>query len=399
MHEKRKESEDATDEQSLEVAEAPEVVEIDSEEDEGVEGVEGVEVENINRDTNHAGAIPEGVVSGQADEEIEITGSNSLSEGRPLSRIRRYSETERGLRRRLNPDEDEIEIVSEGPAEQGLGQETIISHPPGTPQMPQRRFVIRRFHTPIGIRQSYDEIPHEEEERRETQNQRSNRCRIRRRRPVLRRHNRINYREFDNYLMTQYLYQEFFGNELAENDSYNAIEASIMARIERDNEQAVDKRLQSENAFNKKCLEEKLKKLDHETPGFSHNIHANSHLCCVLCGVTLGEGIPEDFKPNTAYNDNITYYRSLADVQAPWFCIKECFETDVDLSKRVFVCKCGHVYCGRCVKNIGNRPSRKKNSCKSTTIDNPLVSAPYKCVVENCNTSFKGKKFFTEVYF
>lgn len=393
MNEKRKESESATDEQSLEVSETPEVVDIESEEDDDVEGG------NTNRRSNDTEAIPQGGASGQTDEEIEITGSNSLSEGRPLNRIRRYSETERGLRRRLNPDEDEIEIVSERPAEQELGQETIISHPQNHPQMPQRRFVIRRIHTPIGVRQSYDEIPHEEEERRETQNQRLNRCRLRRRRPVLRRHNRVNYRELENYLMTQYLYHEFFGNEPAENDNYNAIDASIMARIERDNEQTVDKRLQSENAFNKKCLKEKVKRLEHEIPGFSHDIHASSNICCVLCGVTLGEGIPEDFEPDSAYNDNIEYYRSLADVQAPWFCIKECFETDIDLSKRVFACKCGHVYCGRCVKNIGNRPTRKKSTCKNITIDNPLVSAPYKCVVENCNTSFKGKKFFTEVYF
>lgn len=177
-------------------------------------------------------------------------------------------------------------------------------------------------------------------------------------------------------------------------------ERSIMQVIERDNERALDKKLQDENRFNRKALKEKKDQIKREVQGYTSDIKHDENACCELCGITLGEGIPEDFKANSRYNQSLSEYSEQFGVLAPWFCFKSILDVDKELSKRVFLSKCGHLYCGRCIKNIGNRPRRKlKRDEKLLTIENPDISSPSICPSVGCEHKFKAKRSFIELYF
>lgn len=174
------------------------------------------------------------------------------------------------------------------------------------------------------------------------------------------------------------------------------IEASIMNRIERQIDEEMSEKISMENNYNQNAYLEK-QRLTKESDSNKHvsNLDPNVGIYCELCGVELGVGIPRDFKPSPAYDENFKKYQEQFEVLAPWFCVKMITEVDKDLSKRVFSAKCGHVYCGRCVKNIGNRSGRiPKGSPKGSTIDNPLISAPKVC---HCSKRFNAKSF-TELY-
>lgn len=173
------------------------------------------------------------------------------------------------------------------------------------------------------------------------------------------------------------------------------IERSVMERIERDNERELDRKLENENNYNRRALVEKRNEIKKQAKNYTSDIKQDSISGCEVCGVTLGEGISEDFKTNLAYADDLKKYREEFDVPAPWFCTKQLTQADKDLSKRVFLSKCGHVFCGRCIKNIGNRPKKKS---KVLTIDNPAVYSPSKCPASGCESRFKAKSFF-ELYF
>lgn len=176
-------------------------------------------------------------------------------------------------------------------------------------------------------------------------------------------------------------------------------EHSIMQVIERDNDRALDRKLQDENKFNRKALLEKKDQIKREAKGYTSDIKHEENAGCELCGITLGEGIPEEFKANSQYNLKLSKYIDQFGVRAPWFCFKSLTEVDKELSKRVFLSKCGHLYCGRCIKNIGNRPKRRtKKDTKEFTIENPDISCPYKCLSVACDHVFRGKRSFTELY-
>ncbi|KAK6461904.1 hypothetical protein DFJ63DRAFT_206243 [Scheffersomyces coipomensis] len=175
-------------------------------------------------------------------------------------------------------------------------------------------------------------------------------------------------------------------------------ENSIMQRIERDNEHELDNRITRERNFNKRILEDKQQSIKEEKSGYVNDIKSSSNLCCEVCAIILGEGIPSDFKPNIAYNENYQKYVQQYRVNAPWFCITQCSPVDIELSKRIFVAKCGHVYCGRCVKNIGNRPRKTKSTPSGYTIHNPQVYAPHSCAAKDCQKRLTPKSF-TELYY
>ncbi|EGV62126.1 hypothetical protein PSN45_000844 [Yamadazyma tenuis] len=180
----------------------------------------------------------------------------------------------------------------------------------------------------------------------------------------------------------------------------NDIERSVMDRIERDNEREMDRKIETENTFNRKALLEKRSQIKREVQGYTSDITSNMIIGCELCGVTLGEGIPAEFKTNLEYNKKLAQLSIEYGVSAPWFCFKQLTEVDKDLSRRVFLSKCGHSFCGMCIKNIGNRPrATKKNSKQDITIDNPRIYAPAKCPSFGCEHKFRGKKSFIELYF
>lgn len=178
------------------------------------------------------------------------------------------------------------------------------------------------------------------------------------------------------------------------------VSQSIMERLEREDERSLDRRIQRENIHNRKVLQKKEGVAKDEQPGYTNNISRDDNLICELCGVVLGEGIPADFKPDPRYNDELEKHASEHRVNAPWFCILQCFDGDVELSKRAFAAKCGHVFCGRCIKNIGNRPTgRRTKKNEAMTITNPHISAPRKCPAPECGTAFnRGKRTFTELF-
>ncbi|EGW33283.1 uncharacterized protein SPAPADRAFT_50181 [Spathaspora passalidarum NRRL Y-27907] len=180
----------------------------------------------------------------------------------------------------------------------------------------------------------------------------------------------------------------------------NAVEESILRRIERDNERDLNERLQRETSYNNKALQEKKKLAANHNEQTRHvtTIKSDENLVCELCGIVLGEGIPEDFAADPAYNEHFDKYTGQYQVQAPWFCIYPMTQVDKELSKRIFVAKCGHTFCGRCVKNIGNRPRRTKATRSGLTILNPSIFAPSKCPETKCMKKFTAKGF-TEVYF
>lgn len=184
-----------------------------------------------------------------------------------------------------------------------------------------------------------------------------------------------------------------------EDTNFNTMNRSIMERIERDNEQEMDRRLETENKFNRKTMLDKKAQIKKEVKGYSNDINEADNLGCELCGVTLGEGIPQDFKSNPKYNKDYDKYHKEFGVNAPWFCSLLITDVDKDLSKRVFLSKCGHIYCGRCIKNIGNRPRGKNKNKNIMNMENYAIYSPSTCPAIGCEHKFRGKKSFIELYF
>lgn len=180
------------------------------------------------------------------------------------------------------------------------------------------------------------------------------------------------------------------------------ISSSIMARIEREDESAVDNKMENEKIYNRKALQKKQEVAKENPPGYTSDISPDKHLLCELCGVELGQGLPEDFKPDPSYDENLAYHAARCKVKAPWFCMRQCFDSDRELSKRVFAAKCGHVFCGRCIKNIANRPpgKRTKKQNEQVSVQNPLISAPRRCPAQDCGIVFnnKSKCTFMELF-
>lgn len=183
-------------------------------------------------------------------------------------------------------------------------------------------------------------------------------------------------------------------------DQLEDVLASIMDRINREDERTLDRKMELENMFARKLLRKKQQVAEVELDGYTNNITADANIMCELCGITLGEGIPADFEPNPELDDNLVAHAAECHVNAPWFCIRQCFDGDRELLKRVFAAKCGHVFCGRCIKNIGSRPPVRRGKAKEQlTILNPQVSAPRKCPARDCGVMFnKSKRTFTELF-
>lgn len=177
------------------------------------------------------------------------------------------------------------------------------------------------------------------------------------------------------------------------------VTANVMEAIRRSEEREMDQKREKEDKINLKTLEKKKEAVSNISEGYTSTISATDDFVCELCAVVLGEGIPADFKPDPKFDDNIDEHAAKLRTNAPWFCIRQCFEADFELLRRVFAAKCGHVFCGRCIKNIGSRPTLKGRKKKEqASILDPRVSAPRKCPVKNCGANFMGKKTFTELY-
>ncbi|CDK28880.1 unnamed protein product [Kuraishia capsulata CBS 1993] len=150
---------------------------------------------------------------------------------------------------------------------------------------------------------------------------------------------------------------------------------------------------------------------------FTSEISNKQNQVCVLCGVVLGEGIPEDFNTSKGEPDesDVQEYVSRQHIRAPWRFTDMLTPADRDLSKKIFFARCGHVYCGRCVNNINRYlPSKTgekagKNKRRKTVkvdFDNPgtmdfrdyNLFAPNSCAAEGCEKKTSTKAFFRELF-
>lgn len=148
---------------------------------------------------------------------------------------------------------------------------------------------------------------------------------------------------------------------------------------------------------------------------YSNNLGEDGHTdICVLCGVTLLEGIPEKNTDIENRDDEIKQFVKEG-IISPWQAWRKCSKEDIGLSKKVFFGTCGHIYCGRCVSNIMkfrgltarqrrdalNKErivSKDRVSAATTDFENPAFSAPLKCIAKNCGKKFAGQTPFNELY-
>lgn len=246
----------------------------------------------------------------------------------------------------------------------------------------------------------------------------------------------INPNEYEGFAgrmgeLIQGVNASFPGGGGAESDS---IPMHIMDQIrqteEREENVRLDKRKQVANNIKSK-QEESNKITEDEKEFFSNGISDKFDSICVLCGVVLGKGIPDDWNvrdgPKELTIENLKILVLNEKIPCPWQAIKGITELDKDLSKKVFFSKCGHVYCGRCINNITRhnssimglrrgkgkgidklvqRRKKRKNfdklgdsvSLKTIEFDSPEYSSPNACVAPNCKRKFIGKYSFKQIY-
>lgn len=127
---------------------------------------------------------------------------------------------------------------------------------------------------------------------------------------------------------------------------------------------------------------------------------------CVLCGVELGVGIPDNYygiaeeDRSLTFEDLVTKYG----YHCPYQSLYRPTQLDKDLSKRTFISKnCGHLYCGRCFARIDNAKRKSKLSKKNLSElkgpSNPNNYGPRMCPAKNCTTIIRVRGRLKEVYF
>ncbi|EDO19307.1 hypothetical protein Kpol_1036p52 [Vanderwaltozyma polyspora DSM 70294] len=129
-------------------------------------------------------------------------------------------------------------------------------------------------------------------------------------------------------------------------------------------------------------------------------------ICC-LCGVTLSEGIPDEFQ-GMSNEDRFLPFEELKekyDSFCPYQCLIRPSQSDRDFSKRVYVANCGHTYCGRCYRRIQNSKEKSKlpksQLAKLKGACHPDNYGPKKCPVTSCNRLLRISRgvAFREAYF
>lgn len=126
---------------------------------------------------------------------------------------------------------------------------------------------------------------------------------------------------------------------------------------------------------------------------------------CNLCGVELGAGIPNEFigisidDKKILFDNLVIKYNS----PCPYQSLSKPSQLDRDLSKRTFISKCGHVFCGRCFTRIGNAKGNKKLSKKKLLElkgpSNPNNYGPRFCPAKDCDAIIRAKGKLKEIYF
>ena len=219
--------------------------------------------------------------------------------------------------------------------------------------------------------------------------------------------------------------QRFFDNYTNSINSNEEIPANIMRIIQARDEHREEERILSRSkvANAERIKRSKIAQVKEQYKNeYSNDFGDESHNdVCVLCGVSLVEGIPRMYEEKNG-KDEITEEKDIKDLidegfRLPWNFNDRYSPVEIDLSKKVYFSNCGHIYCGRCVKNIvrfkgmnvkERRIEKSKVKIELNNYENMTVEekdlrksslwAPIKCVAKDCDKAFNGKKPFTEMY-
>lgn len=213
------------------------------------------------------------------------------------------------------------------------------------------------------------------------------------------------------------------GNGEMENGDGSDVPANVMRILQNRDEERENQRIQMRNTIattekNKKAKEARVDL--RQRMKFSNNLGEQGQTdVCLLCGVTLLQGIPENCFDEGAEDREKAVKRLVREgFISPWKAWTRFTKIEVDLSKKVFFGTCGHMYCGRCVNNImkfrGLTARQRKDELNKTKKDpaasldrvsawdqnfeNPAFAAPLKCIADGCTRRFTGKTPFNELY-
>lgn len=126
---------------------------------------------------------------------------------------------------------------------------------------------------------------------------------------------------------------------------------------------------------------------------------------CVLCGVELGLGIPDDFKGIVDEDKGVSFeaLQSKYKCHCPYQTLARPTQVDRDMSRRTFVSSCGHTFCGRCFVRIDNARSmntKSKNKLKGLKgPSHPDNYGPKQCPAEGCKCLLRKRRMMREAYF
>lgn len=206
-----------------------------------------------------------------------------------------------------------------------------------------------------------------------------------------------------------------------QSEAADAIPENIMRVLQNRDEQSENERIANRTKYanEERRKKGKLARIDKKhSKIYTNDIGKEGQQdVCVLCGVELLQGIPEDYNETRKQKADV---RHRADVnqlikqnfRAPYIAINDYSKNEIELSKKIFVAYCGHVYCGRCVNNIMSfkrmTPVERKEEMKRekyTSSVAPNVNfrdyrflAPLLCVGDSCNKRFMGEPPFVEIY-
>lgn len=127
---------------------------------------------------------------------------------------------------------------------------------------------------------------------------------------------------------------------------------------------------------------------------------------CVLCGIELGTGIPDDYQGTSEEDKKLDFEELVSKYQfpCPYQSLFKPTQLDRDLSKRTYISNgCGHTFCGRCYARIDNAKGKGRMSKKKLEelkgSSNPNIYGPKICPAKNCDSIIRAKNKLKEVYF
>lgn len=195
----------------------------------------------------------------------------------------------------------------------------------------------------------------------------------------------------------------------------DAIPENVFRMIEREEARTNQGRVDHKAKVGEKVRETLEKRFLDPPAGYSNSLKPEEVPVCVLCAVVMGSGIPTTFTGNQ--KNELERLQVETTAVAPYTALYAVSEVDRDLSRRVFVAKCGHAYCGRCYKNVGNWKARRDKEKEregsgrlrkrpkgevpppEVRVEDLAVSYPAGCVAPGCSGRLRVKNAMTELFY